>query len=82
MFFSFLRSRGGSVRRETYQDQDAISTQDKHLERTLQSLDNKGRCRGDNVDLGLTVLDGKLDRYPETLPGAGGLCDIFTDLLR
>ena len=51
-------------------------------ERTLESLNDEGGCGGDDVDLGLTVLDGKLDRYPETLPGTGGLRDIFTDLLR
>ena len=51
-------------------------------ERTLKSLDDERGCGGDDVDLGLTVLDGKLDGYPETLPGTGGLRDIFTDLLR
>ena len=48
---------------------------------TLESLDNKGRCRGDDVDLGLSVLDRQLDGNTETLPRARGFCDIFTDLL-
>ena len=48
--------------------------------RLLEGLDDKGRSGGDNGDGGLTVLDGKLDRYPETLPSTGGLGDIFTDL--
>lgn len=50
--------------------------------RTLESLDDKRRCGGNDVDLGLSVLDGELDRYAETLPRRGSLGDIFTDLLR
>ena len=49
---------------------------------TLESLDDKGGSGGDDVNLSLTVLDGKLDGHTETLPSAGRLCDIFTDLLR
>ena len=49
---------------------------------TLESLDDKGGGRGDDVNLGLTVLDGKLDGDTETLPCASGLGNIFTDLLR
>ena len=49
---------------------------------TLESLDDKGGGGGDDVNLGLTVLDGELDGYAETLPRASRLCDIFTDLLR
>ena len=52
------------------------------MRRTLKSLDDKRGCGGDDVNLGLTVLDGKLDGNPEALPCAGGLGDIFTDLLR
>lgn len=50
--------------------------------RTLESLDDEGRCGRNDVDLGLSVLDGELDRYAETLPRRGSLGDIFTDLLR
>ena len=49
---------------------------------TLESLDDKGGSRGNNVNLGLTVLDRELDGYAETLPRRGRLGDIFTDLLR
>jgi hypothetical protein len=49
--------------------------------RLLQGLDDQTRCRGDDADLGLTVLDGQLDGDSETLPVTGGLGDIFTDLL-
>ena len=51
-------------------------------ERTLESLNDKRRCRGDDVDLGLTVLDRELDGYAEALPRRGRLGNIFTDLLR
>ena len=50
--------------------------------RTLESLDDKGGGGGDDVNLGLTVLDGKLNGYTETLPSTRSLGDIFTDLLR
>lgn len=50
--------------------------------RTLKSLDDKGGSRGNDVDLCLTVLNGELHGYAQTLPCAGRLCDIFTDLLR
>ena len=39
----------------------------------LQSLDDKGRCRRDDADGGLTVLDGELDGDAETLPVASSL---------
>ncbi len=52
------------------------------LLRTLESLDDKRGGGGDNVNLGLTVLDRKLDGHTQTLPCTGSLCDIFTDLLR
>ena len=47
----------------------------------LEGLDDQGRGRGDDGDGGLTVLDGQADGDAETLPVAGGLGDIFTDLL-
>jgi hypothetical protein len=46
----------------------------------LESLDDEGRSGGNDGDSGLTVLDGQLDCDTETLPVAGGLGDIFTDL--
>ena len=49
---------------------------------TLESLDDKGGGGGNDVNLRLTVLNGKLNGNAETLPCAGRLCDIFTDLLR
>lgn len=51
------------------------------LRLTLQSLDDQGRSGGDDRDGGLTVLDGELDGHAETLPVAGGLGDVFSDLL-
>ena len=48
----------------------------------LKGTDDKGRGGWDNGDGSLTVLDRKLDGNTETLPCAGSLCDIFTDLLR
>lgn len=61
---------------------DVVITVNIIGERTLESLDDKRGCRGNDIDLGLTILDRELDGYPETLPGTGGLRDIFTDLLR
>ena len=49
---------------------------------TLESLDDKGRGGGNDVNLGLTVLDRELDGYAEALPRRGRLGNIFTDLLR
>lgn len=46
----------------------------------LEGLDDERRGGGDDGNLGLTVLDGQLDRDAEALPVAGGLGDIFTDL--
>ena len=47
----------------------------------LEGLDDQGRGGGHDRDGGLTVLDGQADGDAETLPVAGGLGDIFTDLL-
>ena len=47
----------------------------------LEGLDDKGGGGGNNGNSGLTVLDGQADSDAETLPVAGGLGDIFTDLL-
>lgn len=47
----------------------------------LEGLDDKGGGGGNDRDGGLTVLDGQADGDAETLPVAGGLGDIFTDLL-
>lgn len=49
--------------------------------RLLEGLDDERRGGGDDRDSGLTVLDGELDGDAKTLPVAGGLGDIFTDLL-
>lgn len=46
----------------------------------LEGLDDERRGRGNDGDLGLTVLDGQPDGDTETLPVASGLGDIFTDL--
>lgn len=48
---------------------------------TLQSLDDQGRSGGDDGDGGLSVLDGELDSDSETLPVAGSLGNVFSDLL-
>ena len=48
----------------------------------LKGLDDEGRSGGNDGDGGLTVLDGQLDGDAQTLPVAGGLGDIFTDLCR
>lgn len=50
--------------------------------RLLQSLDDERRSRRHDVDLGLTVLNGQLDRDSQTLPVTGILGDIFRNLLR
>merc|ERR1719282_877083 len=49
--------------------------------RLLQGLDDQGRGGGNNVDLGLTVLDGQSDGDLETFPVLGGLGDVVTNLL-
>lgn len=49
--------------------------------RLVQSLDDKGGGRGDDLNSGLTVLDGQLAGNTETLPVLGGLGDIITNLL-
>lgn len=35
----------------------------------LERLDDEGRCRGDNRDGGLTILDSELDSDTETFLG-------------
>lgn len=47
----------------------------------LERLDDERGGRGDDRDGSLTVLDGELDGDAETLPVAGGLGDVLTDLL-
>ena len=47
----------------------------------LEGLDDQGRGGRNDRDGSLTVLDGQADGDAETLPVAGGLGDIFTDLL-
>merc|ERR1719189_2899763 len=49
--------------------------------RFLQGLDDKGRGRRYHGDGGLPVLDLELDRHLETLPVAGRLGDVVTNLL-
>ena len=87
MFFSFLRSRGGSVYvcvHACANIRSAFYTEipEQRTKLTLEGLDDKRGGGRDDVDLRLTVLDRKLDGHTETLPRAGRLCDIFTDLLR
>lgn len=47
----------------------------------LEGLDDEGRGGGNNRGGSLTVLDGELDGDTETLPVAGGLGNVFSDLL-
>ena len=49
--------------------------------RLLQGLDDESGGRGNDVDGGLTVLDGQLDGDLEAFPVLGGLGDVVTDLL-
>ena len=77
MFFSFLRSRGGSKRKL---DTETHCTSIFLL--TLERTNDQWWCGGDDRYGGLTVLDSELNGYTETLPCAGCFCDIFTDLLR
>lgn len=77
MFFSFLRSRGGSVPKPQYK-----ISRDILRKRTLEGLDDQGGGGGNDGNLCLTVLDRKLDGHTQTLPCTSRLCDIFSDLLR
>lgn len=52
------------------------------LQHTLESFDDKRGGGGDDVDFGLSILNGELNSYTETLPRAGCFRNIFTDLLR
>ena len=83
MFFSFLRSRGGSVwRRHKIPNMRVLDRRDKTSKRTLECTDDeRGRGRHDS-DLGLTVLDGELYGDAQALPSGCCFCNIFTDLLR
>lgn len=47
----------------------------------LEGADDERRSGRDDRDGGLTVLDRELDRDAETLPVAGRLGDVLTDLL-
>jgi hypothetical protein len=47
----------------------------------LEGADDKGWGGGDNGDSGLTVLNRKLNSHAKTLPVAGSLGDVFSDLL-
>lgn len=47
----------------------------------LELLDDEGRSRGDDVDLGVTVLDGELAGDLQSLPVSGSLGDVISDLL-
>ncbi len=76
MFFSFLRSRGGSARTRLIEHEHWPESS----KRTLERADDERRCRRHNGDLGLTVLDGELHGDAQALPRGGRFCDIFTDL--
>lgn len=78
-FFSFLRSRGGS--RDAHKSASCVRYSAEARRRTLEGADDKGRGGGDDGADGLTVLDGELDGHAETLPVAGSLGDILSDLL-
>uniref|UniRef100_A0A0A0KIC9 Uncharacterized protein n=1 Tax=Cucumis sativus TaxID=3659 RepID=A0A0A0KIC9_CUCSA len=48
----------------------------------FEGLDDQSSSRGNHRDLGLTVLDSKLDGNSETLPFLGSLLgNVFSDLL-
>ena len=47
----------------------------------FQSLDNQSCGRGYNVDLSLTILDGKSDSDLETLPFLSGFDNVVTNFL-
>ena len=47
----------------------------------LERTDDQRRGRRQNVDFGLSVLDGQLHGNSQTLPFGGALGDIFRDLL-
>ena len=47
----------------------------------LQSADDQGGSRRNNIDDGITILDGELDRDLQSLPVLGGLGDIVSNLL-
>ena len=49
--------------------------------RFLEGLDDESRGRGNNLHLGLPVLDGEFDGDLESLPVLCGLGDVVTDLL-
>lgn len=59
MFFSFFRSRGGSVRRRI-----SKLRVKKFVSFTFESLDNKRGCRRHNGNLCLSILDGELNGHP------------------
>lgn len=48
---------------------------------TLERLDDQRRGRWDDRDGSLSVLDGELDGNSQTLPVAGSLGNVFSDLL-
>ena len=47
----------------------------------FQGLDDQGCGRGNDIDSGLTILDGQPDCDLETFPVLGGLGNIVTNLL-
>jgi hypothetical protein len=62
MFFSFLRSRGGSGCLDKIGIHSYMTVTIKML--TLESLDDQRRGRRDDGDRCLSILDCELDRYP------------------
>ena len=50
--------------------------------RLLEGLDDQRRGGWDDIDLGLSVLDGELDGDSQTLPVAGVLGNVFRNLFR
>ena len=60
MFFSFFLSRGGSVNGPDQTTEATLGLAGC----TFESPDNKGRSGRNNFDLGLSVLDRKLDGHP------------------
>lgn len=47
----------------------------------LEGLDNEGGRRGNNVNSGLTILNGQTNGDLKTFPVLGGLGNVVTDLL-
>lgn len=80
MFFSFFRSRGGSVAVKDECGKEGEGGRGGEG-RTFERTDDEGRSGGNDGYGCLTILDRQLDSNAEALPVASRLCDIFSDFL-